>query len=115
MSEASINVVYRDTLAAVREALVTGRLKLKVAVLPYPSLFTDNFQPAVATAEDTGDLTKLHDTADLLDYEVEKSITRLSKLAEPLSIAVAGVVIGLLVLAAYWPLFSLIGALANKH
>jgi type IV pilus assembly protein PilC len=115
VSEASINVVYRDTLAAVREALVTGRLKLQVAVLPYPSLFTDNFQPAVATAEDTGDLTKLHDTADLLDYEVEKSITRLSKLAEPLSIAVAGVVIGLLVLAAYWPLFSLIGALANKH
>ena len=114
VSEASINVVYRDTLAAVRKALVNRRLKVKVAVLPYPYLFTDTFQPAVATAEDTGDLTKLHSTADLMDYEVEKSITRLSKLAEPISIAIAGAIIGVLVLAAYWPLFSLIGKLA-KH
>ena len=73
------------------------------------------FAPAVATAEDTGDLTKLHDTADLLDYEVEKSITRLSKLAEPISIAIAGTIIAMLVMAAYWPLFSLIGQLSNKH
>ncbi|MFL6284638.1 MAG: type II secretion system F family protein [Pyrinomonadaceae bacterium] len=113
VSEASINVVYRDTLTAVKEALVNKRLKIKVAVLPYPYLFTDSFQPAVATAEDTGDLTKLHSTADLMDYEVEKSITRLSKLAEPISIAIAGCIIGVLVMAAYWPLFSLIGKLAN--
>lgn len=114
VSEASINAAYGDTLAAIREALTKNRLKLKTAVLPYSWLFTDLFQPAVATAEDTGDLTKLHDTADLLDYEVEKSITRLSKMAEPLSIAVAGTIIALLVMAAYWPLFSLIGELSNK-
>ncbi|HEU4597019.1 MAG TPA: type II secretion system F family protein [Pyrinomonadaceae bacterium] len=115
ISEASINAVYGDTLASIKEALTKHRLKLKTAVIPYSWLFTDMFAPAVATAEDTGDLTKLHDTADLLDYEVEKSITRLSKLAEPISIAIAGTIIAMLVMAAYWPLFSLIGQLSNKH
>lgn len=115
VAEASVNAAYADTLASIREALTKKRLQLKTAVVPYSWLFTDLFQPAVATAEDTGDLTKLHDTADLLDYEVEKSITRLSKMAEPLSIAVAGTLIAMLVVAAYWPLFSLIGQLSNKH
>jgi len=38
----------------------------------------------------------------------------MSKLVEPLTLVVAGLVIGLIVVAAYLPLFTLVGELANK-
>lgn len=112
---ASLNVVYRETLEAIRESFRSGALDLQTAVAPYARLFGDEFSAAIATGEQTGRLAaQLGQYARLLDRRVQDSTARLSKTVEPLTLVVAGVIIGLIVVAAYWPLFSLVGDLANK-
>lgn len=112
---ASLNVVYRETLEAIRESFRSGALDLQTAVAPYARLFGDEFSAAIATGEQTGHLaTQLGQYARLLDRRVQDSTAKLSKTVEPLTLVVAGVIIGLIVVAAYWPLFSLVGDLANK-
>ena len=112
---ASLNVVYRETLSAVREGFRDGGLTLETAFTPYSYLFGNDFQAAVATGEKTGELPEqLRNYAELLDRRVQESTARLSKLVEPLTLVIAGVTIGLIVIAAYYPLFDLVGQLANK-
>lgn len=114
-SAASLNVVYHETLDAVRESFRSGALDLQTAVAPYARLFGDEFAAAVATGEQTGRLAaQLGNYARLLDRRVQDSTAKLSKTVEPLTLVVAGVIIGLIVVAAYWPLFSLVGEMANK-
>ena len=112
---ASLNIVYRETLEAAREAFRSGALDLTTTVTPYARLFGDEFAAAVATGEQTGRLApQLGNYARLLDRRVQDSTAKLSKTVEPLTLIIAGVIIGLIVVAAYWPLFSLVGDLANK-
>jgi len=114
-SAAALNVVYRETLDAIRESFRSGALNLTDAMTPYARLFGDEFVAAVATGEQTGRLaTQLGNYARLVDRRVQESTARLSKTVEPLTLIIAGIVIGLIVVAAYWPLFSLVGDLANK-
>ena len=114
-SAAALNVVYRETLDAIRESFRSGALNLTDAMTPYARLFGDEFAAAVATGEQTGRLAaQLGNYARLVDRRVQESTARLSKTVEPLTLIIAGVVIGLIVVAAYWPLFSLVGDLANK-
>lgn len=113
-AESSINIVYREKLLAIREAFHEGGLDLQTAFAPYAFLFGDGFQITLATGEKTGRLdAQLAAYAQLLDRRVQETITRLSKLIEPATLIVAGIVIGLIVVAAYLPLFTLIGQLAN--
>ena len=114
-SAAALNVVYRESLDAIRESFRSGALDLTTAVTPYARLFGDEFAAAVATGEQTGRLaTQLGNYARLVDRRVQESTARLSKTVEPMTLIIAGIVIGLIVIAAYWPLFSLVGDLANK-
>jgi len=114
-SAASLNVVYRETLDAIRESFRSGALSLTDATMPYAQLFGNEFAAAVATGEQTGRLAaQLGNYARLVDRRVQESTARLSKTVEPLTLIIAGIVIGLIVVAAYWPLFSLVGDLANK-
>jgi type II secretory pathway component PulF len=114
-SAAALNVVYRETLHAIRESFRSGALDLTTAMAPYARLFGDEFAASVATGEQTGRLaTQLGNYAHLVDRRVQESTARLSKTVEPLTLIIAGLVIGLIVVAAYWPLFSLVGDLANK-
>jgi type II secretory pathway component PulF len=114
-SAAALNVVYRETLDAIRESFRSGALDLTTAMSPYARLFGDEFAAAVATGEQTGRLAaQLGNYARLVDRRVQESTARLSKTVEPLTLIIAGIVIGLIVVAAYWPLFSLVGDLANK-
>jgi type II secretory pathway component PulF len=114
-SAAALNVVYRESLDAIRESFRSGALDLTTAMTPYARLFGDEFAAAVSTGERTGRLaTQLGNYARLVDRRVQESTARLSKTVEPLTLIIAGVVIGLIVVAAYWPLFSLVGDLANK-
>jgi type IV pilus assembly protein PilC len=114
-SAAALNIVYRETLDAIRESFRSGALNLTDAMTPYARLFGDEFAAAVATGEQTGRLaTQLGNYAHLVDRRVQESTARLSKTVEPLTLIIAGIVIGLIVVAAYWPLFSLVGDLANK-
>ena len=114
-SAAALNVVYRETLDAIRESFRSGALTLTDAMSPYPRLFGDEFAATVATGEQTGRLaTQLGNYARLVDRRVQESTARLSKTVEPLTLIIAGIVIGLIVVSTYWPLFSLVGDLANK-
>jgi type IV pilus assembly protein PilC len=114
-SAASLNVVYRETLDAIREAQRDGALDLATAITPYADYFGDEFQAAVATGEDTGRLAQqLNGYAQLLDDQVEAETSRFAKLVEPLSFLVVGAVIGTIVIAVYWPLFQLAGDLASQ-
>lgn len=112
-AEAATNVVYREKLEAIREAFHRGGLELQVAFAPYAFLFGDELQAVIATGERTGRLeTQLAAYAALLDRRVQETITNLSKMIEPLTLIVAGVIIGLIVVAAYLPLFTLIGGMS---
>ena len=114
-SAAALNVVYRETLDAIRESFRSSALDLTTAMTPYARLFGDEFAAAVATGEQTGRLAaQLGNYARLVDRRVQESTARLSKTVEPLTLIIAGIIIGLIVVAAYWPLFSLVGDLANK-
>jgi type IV pilus assembly protein PilC len=114
-ASASLNIIYREKLEAIRESFRKGGLDLTTAFAPYAFLFGDEFQPALATGEKTGRLdTQLGNYAKLLDRRVQDSISKMSKLVVPLTLVVAGLVIGLIVVAAYLPLFTLVGELANK-
>jgi type II secretory pathway component PulF len=114
-SAASLNVVYRETLDAIREAQRDGALDLATAITPYAHYFGDEFQAAVATGEDTGRLAQqLSGYAQLLDDQVEAETSRFAKLVEPLSFLVVGAVIGTIVIGVYWPLFQLAGDLASQ-
>jgi type IV pilus assembly protein PilC len=115
VASASLNVVYEENLLAMRKSLVEDSLKFQTVVAPYAFLFGDDFQAQITTAEDAGDLSQLNRYAKMLDKQVEESISRLSKLIEPLTILVAGGVIFLIILSFYLPMFTLIGRLANKH
>jgi type II secretory pathway component PulF len=112
-SAASLNVVYSETLEAIRESQRDGALDLTTAITPYAYLFGDDFQAAVATGEETGRLAQqLDNYAQLLDRQVEAATARFSKMVEPLTLLFAGTVIGTIVIAVYWPLFSLVGQLS---
>ncbi|MDX6576488.1 MAG: type pilus assembly protein PilC [Blastocatellia bacterium] len=112
---ASLNVVYRETLLAIRESQRDGALDLTTAVAPYSYIFGDDFQTSVATGEQTAHLSEqLQNNARLLDRRVEEQTAKLSKLVEPLTLVVAGVLIGLIVIAAYWPLFQIVGDMSNS-
>ena len=112
---ASLNVVYRETLLAIRESQRDAALDLTTAVAPYSYLFGDDFQTSVATGEQTAHLSEqLQSNAKLLDRRVEEQTAKLSKLVEPLTLVVAGVIIGLIVIAAYWPLFQIVGDMSNS-
>ena len=112
---ASLNVVYRETLLAIRESQRDGALDLTNAVAPYSYLFGDDFQTSVATGEQTAHLAKqLENNAKLLDRRVEEQTAKLSKLVEPLTIVGAGVIIGIIVIASYWPLFQIVGDMSNS-
>jgi type II secretory pathway component PulF len=114
-SAAALNVVYRESLDAIRESFRSGALDLTTAMTPYARLFGDEFAAAVATGEQTGRLAaQLGNYARLVDRRVQESTARLSKTVEPMTLIIAGIVIGLIVVAAYWPLFSLVGDLANN-
>lgn len=109
----AINIVYRERLEAIRESFHVGGLDLQTAFAPYAFLFGDEFQGVIATGEKTGRLeVQLAAYAQMLDNRVQETVTRLSKLVEPLTLVFAGLVIGLIVIAAYLPLFTLIGQLS---
>ena len=104
-SAASLNVVYRETLDAIRESFRSGALDLQTAVAPYPRLFGDEFAAAVATGETNRPLATTRHYARLLDRRVQLN-SQAIKNSRASDTVVAGVVIGLIVVAAMAALFS---------
>ncbi len=70
-------------------------------------MFPPLFLQMVRTGEESGQLVALlHRAGDFLEAEVDSGVAALSKLLEPLVMALLGGVVGLIVVAMYLPVFN---------
>ena len=109
-----------DSVSAVGNAFVRSRLALVIRrVREGASLFTaleeSGVSPEIATdmvkvGEATGALDEmLNSASDFLDEDVEVRIERLLSLLEPVMLVLMGLIVALMLLSLYLPLFSLLG------
>jgi type IV pilus assembly protein PilC len=104
--EVSGNKVFEKVLDESRESLRRGAsLSMPLAQSwVFPKLVSH----MVAIGEETGQLdTMLEKIADFYEDEVEQMASRLSTVIEPLMIAILGIIVGTIVLAAMMPMFSI--------
>ena len=111
-SKAAGNVVFEDTIKAVRKEVEAGK------TLSGPMEETGRFPTMViqmiAVGEQTGELDTMMDrVAQFYEDEVDRSVANLMSLLEPLLLVFLGVSIGSIVVAMYLPMFTLISKLAG--
>ena len=102
------NAYLREQLTPVVEAVREGR-PLYMA-LEKSEVIEDLAIDMVQVGETTGELaTMLTNIADFLDQEVEIQMGRLLSLVEPVMLVFMGVIIALLLVSVYLPMFSVLG------
>ncbi|MDX1632742.1 MAG: type II secretion system F family protein [Thermoanaerobaculia bacterium] len=102
------NAYVREQLTPVIEAVREGR-PLHMA-LEKSGVVENLAIDMVQVGETTGELgTMLTNIADFLDQEVEIQMGRLLSLVEPLMLVFMGIVIALLLVSVYLPMFSVLG------
>ena len=104
--EVSGNKVFEKVLEESRKSLRRGAsLSMPLA---QSWVFPNIVSHMVAIGEETGQLdTMLEKIADFYEEEVDQIASRLSAILEPLMIAILGIIVGLIVLAAMMPMFSI--------
>jgi type IV pilus assembly protein PilC len=105
--QASGNWVVENALADVRDRVRDG------ASIAQPLIENDVFPPMVSqmvkVGEETGELDKmLGKIADFYEEEVDNAIGALTSIIEPLMMIGVGVVVGLIVIAMYLPMFKML-------
>lgn len=111
-AKAAGNVVFEDTIKAVRKEVEAGK------TLSGPMEETGRFPTMViqmvAVGEQTGELDTMMDrVAQFYEDEVDRSVANLMSLLEPLLLVFLGVSIGSIVVSMYLPMFTLISKLAG--
>jgi len=101
------NAVIEEAVFTVRNEVEQGK------TLADPLTKTEQFPPMVcqmiAVGEQTGAMdTMLSKIADFYEDEVDSAVEGMMSLIEPIIIAFLGIVIGIIVVAMYLPMFSLI-------
>ncbi|WP_313801077.1 type II secretion system F family protein [Cytobacillus sp.] len=105
-AEVANNLVFAKVLKQSLESL-RGGSSLSTP-LAHSWVFPKLVSHMVAIGEETGQLdTMLEKIADFYEEEVEQMASRLSAILEPLMIAILGGIVGLIVLAAMLPMFSI--------
>jgi len=104
---ASGNWVVERALADVRDQVREG------ATIAQPLLENDVFPPMVSqmvkVGEETGELDKmLGKIADFYEEEVDTAVAALSSIIEPVMMIGVGLVVGVIVIAMYLPMFKMI-------
>jgi type IV pilus assembly protein PilC len=102
------NIVIRESLAKVRDALLNGEpLSKSIAGQP---VFPTVIHQMIAAGEQTGTMTQnLDDLATFFDREAERSLTGLASLIEPVLIIVVGGGVALLAVTIMSALYGTIG------
>jgi type IV pilus assembly protein PilC len=111
---------FEIAVSAVGNALVRSKLEPTIqmvregkpffAALETSEVFTDMAIDMVKVGEATGSLDEmLMSVSDFLDEQVETRMQRLLTLVEPIMLVVMGLIIGLLLVSIYVPLFSMLG------
>lgn len=104
--EVADNLVFSKVLEESSESLRSG--SSLAAPLAQSWVFPNLVSHMVAIGEETGQLdTMLEKIADFYEEEVDQMATRLSSILEPLMIAILGGIVGLIVMAAMLPMFSI--------
>lgn len=103
---ASGNILYEEATHDIR-AKVTQGLSL-TSSMQSTELFPNMVVQMAAIGEESGSLDDmLNKAAEFYEDEVDNSVSQLSALMEPLIMVVLGVLIGVLLVAMYLPLFNL--------
>ena len=104
----------------VEQALAEVRLKVHEGVpIAQPLIENPVFPPMVSQmikiGEETGELEKmLGKIADFYEDEVETSINSLTSIIEPLTMIAVGVMVGIIVIAMYLPMFKMLKLVNNS-
>jgi len=81
------------------------------AALEQSEIFTEMSVDMIKVGEATGSLDEmLSNVADLLDEQVETRMARILSLVEPMMLVFMGLIIGLLLVSIYLPMFSVLGS-----
>jgi type IV pilus assembly protein PilC len=105
--QAAGNWVVEEALAGVRNRVREG------ASIAQPLLEHDAFPPMVAhmvrVGEETGELdTMLSKIADFYEEEVDTAVGALTSIVEPVLMILAGLMVGVIVIAMYLPMFRML-------
>lgn len=104
VGNAQVRRQIEPTIQMVREG------KPFYAALEESKVFTDMSIDMVKVGEATGSLDEmLMSVSDFLDEQVETQMARLLSLVEPMMLVVMGLIIGLLLVSIYLPMFSMLG------
>jgi type IV pilus assembly protein PilC len=101
------NSLIEDATVVVREKVTQG---VPIAVpLAEASIFPPMVSHMVRVGEETGELEKmLSKIADFYEDEVDSAIANLTSIIEPLMMIAVGVVVGVIIIAMYLPMFKLL-------
>jgi type IV pilus assembly protein PilC len=101
------NSVIEDATAVVKERVTQG---VPIAVpLADAAIFPPMVSHMVRVGEETGELEKmLTKIADFYEDEVDSAIANLTSIIEPLMMIAVGVVVGVIIIAMYLPMFKLL-------
>ena len=103
---ASGNVIYRQAIIQIRNAVSTGQT-LKDS-MQMTGVFPNMVVQMVAIGEEAGSLdTMLDKVAGFYEEEVDNAVDNMSSLMEPFIMVVLGTIVGGLVVAMYLPIFQL--------
>jgi type IV pilus assembly protein PilC len=108
-------------VASVGNAFVRGRIAPTIqmvregkpfyAALETSEIFTDMSIDMVKVGEATGSLDEmLNSVSDFLDEQVETRMQRLLSLIEPLMLVFMGIIIAILLISIYLPMYSMLGS-----
>jgi type IV pilus assembly protein PilC len=106
------NSLIEDAVATVRERVHQG---IPIAVpLTEDALFPPMVSHMVRVGEETGELEKmLGKIADFYEDEVDSSIATLTSIIEPLLMIAVGVMVGVIIISMYLPMFKLLSLIGG--
>lgn len=100
------NGFYEERILGMRSGVERGESMLRVA--QSAGIFTPIELQMIAVGEETGDIDgMLNQVADMYQEEVEYEVDRLSESIEPILLAVMGVLVGILLLGIFMPMWDM--------
>ena len=106
VADAMGNRVYFDACVRIRKDVSAG--KPMSTAMTMTGLFPPMMLQLITTGEESGEIENmLNKSADFYEREVHESVNNMSKLVEPLMMAILGAIIGTLIIAMYLPIFQM--------
>jgi type IV pilus assembly protein PilC len=103
---ASGNVIYREAIIQIRNAVSTGQTLQNS--MSMTGVFPNMVVQMISIGEEAGSLdTMLDKVASFYEEEVDNAVDNMSSLMEPFIMVVLGTIVGGLVVAMYLPIFKL--------